>query len=81
LQSCFAAVLSEELAFDPVELVQPVVMLMVPATNPAIAAEMINVLAVRVISVNVFAVLFPAYEQGMDPAIHQLLFGAVQRKP
>jgi hypothetical protein len=37
-----------------VELLQPVTP-MVPATNPAIAAEMINVLAVRVIVI----VLFP----------------------
>ena len=48
LQSCLAEVLSEALAFDPPELEQPV-MVMVPATNPAIAAEMINVRAVRVI--------------------------------
>ncbi len=63
LQSCFAAVLSEELALDPSEeLLHPVVV-MVPATNPAIAAEMINVRAVRVISVNVSVVMFLLNEQ------------------
>ncbi len=36
---------------DPESLLQPVMVLMVPATNPAIAAEMINVRAVRVISI------------------------------
>jgi hypothetical protein len=48
LQSCLAEAVSEALepALEP-EL-QPVIP-MVPATNPAIAAEMINVLAVRVI--------------------------------
>jgi hypothetical protein len=52
-----AAELSDDAAALPelsVELLQPVTP-MVPATNPAIAAEMINVLAVRVIVI----VLFP----------------------
>ena len=53
LQSCFAEALS--LALDPAEL-QPVMVVIVPATNPAIAAEMINVRAVRVINVSVFTV-------------------------
>jgi hypothetical protein len=62
LQSCLAEVLSEALAFDPPELEQPV-MVMVPATHPAIAAEITNVRAVRVINVNVFAVLIALNEQ------------------
>jgi hypothetical protein len=62
LQSCLAAALSEELALDPAELLQPVV-LMVPATNPAIAAEMINVRAVRVINVSFSMVPFELNEQ------------------
>ncbi len=65
LQSCLAAVLSEELAFVPSELLQPVVVI-VPATKPAIAAEMINVRAVRVINVNFSAVLFALNELRMD---------------
>jgi hypothetical protein len=56
LQSCLAEAVSE--ALDPAELLQPVMVVIVPATNPAIAAEMINVRAVRVISTNVFAVQF-----------------------
>jgi hypothetical protein len=57
-----AAAVSEALAFEPSELLQPVVV-MVPATNPAIAAEMINVRAVRVINVNVSAFVFALNEQ------------------
>ncbi len=48
LQSCLLEAVSEALEPAP-PLEQPVVVIMVPATNPAIAAEMINVLAVRVI--------------------------------
>ena len=49
LQSCLLMDVSEAAALPELslELLQPVVM--VPATNPAMAAEMINVLAVRVI--------------------------------
>jgi len=63
LQSCLAVALSVELALVPVSLLQPVTAVMVPATNPAIAAESINVRAVRVINVNVFAVLIALNEQ------------------
>jgi hypothetical protein len=72
LQSCFAALASEELALDP-SLLHPVTLVMVPATSPAIAAEMINVRAVRVI--NVFLrFLFVLSELCTAPAIHKLLF-------
>jgi hypothetical protein len=63
LQSCLAAEVSDELALDPeLSLLQPVTPVMVPATNPAIAAEMINVRAVRVIYINVSAVSFALNE-------------------
>ena len=51
LQPCLAAEASEDAAALPelsLEVLQPD-MAIVPATNPAMAAEMINVLAVRVI--------------------------------
>jgi hypothetical protein len=48
LQSCLAEADSEELELDP-GLEQPVVVMTVPATKPAIAAERTKVLAVRVI--------------------------------
>jgi hypothetical protein len=48
LQSCFAEAVSE--ALEPaLELELQLVVVRVPATNPAIAAEIISVLAVRVI--------------------------------
>jgi hypothetical protein len=50
LQSCLAWSVDEAAAPElSVELLQPVVMATEPATNPAMAAEMINVLAVLVI--------------------------------
>jgi hypothetical protein len=48
LQSCFAEAVSVALA-PALELELHPMLVMVPATNPAMAAEMINVLAVRVI--------------------------------
>jgi hypothetical protein len=52
LQSCLLIWVSEadeEVWPEPLELWQPVTATMVPATKPAIAAERINVLALRVI--------------------------------
>jgi hypothetical protein len=52
-----AAALSE--ACDPADsLLQPVVVVIVPTTNPAIAAESTIVLAVFVIAIFVFVVVF-----------------------
>jgi hypothetical protein len=53
LQSCLLLAVSEALEPALESVLQPV-MPMVPATSPAIAAEMINVLAVRVIVIVLF---------------------------
>jgi hypothetical protein len=63
-----AELVSEALAFDPWSLLQPVVA-KVPATNPAMAAEMTIVRAVRVINVEFPLVLLT--DKQMIPAIHK----------
>ena len=67
LQSCLAVEVSGDAAALPelsADLLQPVTP-MVPATNPAIAAEMINVLAVLVI---IFPELFVSIDFSIPPA-------------
>jgi hypothetical protein len=68
LQSCLLEAESDALDTAP-ELEQPVTVIMVPATNPAIAAETINVLAVLVIVIILLRFLmFLIFDRGTQPS-------------